>query len=210
LPGGRLPERTTHSSHARAHWSRPGARILRSTAAQSVLRRPTSASISSNRGLSFLSPKSVVDEAMLSRHSWLLVDLARDKPATQSSHSDWSRGTTAEEVACRAVSGELSSDYGFHTASEDNPRWQVDLTKDCAVGFIEITNRPDHPYRFTRFRVNSSSDNRVWVTQSNRSGRPTRRPSITHSTVLSHSAHPARRLSEPRQRWLPKAISSCG
>jgi predicted O-methyltransferase YrrM len=105
------------------------------------------------------------DEAMLSRTSGRLIDLARDKPATQSSHSQWSRGATAEEDACRAVSGELPSDYAFHTASEDNPWWQVDLTKDCAVGFIEITNRPVHFYRFTKFRVDSSSDNQVWVTQ---------------------------------------------
>jgi hypothetical protein len=93
------------------------------------------------------------------------VDLARDRPATQSSHSVWSRGATAEEDARRAVSGELASDYAFHTAEEEDPWWQVDLTRECDIHAIEIVNRPDHPYRFTRFRIDSSVDDTRWVTR---------------------------------------------
>ena len=70
-----------------------------------------------------------------------LPNLAMNKPATQSSLSRWSRGSTLEEDAGNAVNGNPSKDYGFHTDHELNPWWMVDLGITAYIHFIRIFNR---------------------------------------------------------------------
>jgi hypothetical protein len=92
------------------------------------------------------------------------VDLARGRPALQSTHSPWSRGATAAEDAARAVSGELAEDYAFHTAAELDPWWQVDLQECCVIAAVEIINRVAVPHKFKHFRIEASPDGTAWTT----------------------------------------------
>jgi len=92
------------------------------------------------------------------------VDLAYGKPATQSSRSQWSHGSSAEEDAERANRDPLPYDCAFHTDTEEEPWWQVDLLEICIVERIEIINRLQVPARFTYFRIDASRDGETWTT----------------------------------------------
>ena len=70
-----------------------------------------------------------------------LPNIARNKRATQSSISQWSRGSTPEEDAGHAINGNPEKDYGFHTDFEPYPWWMVDLGSAAQVHFIRIYNR---------------------------------------------------------------------
>lgn len=94
-----------------------------------------------------------------------VIDLARDKPATQSSLSQWSRSPTIARDACRANSGSIPEDYAFHTGCELEPWWSVDLLRPSRVEAIEIVNRPNFEYRFRHFRIETSIDGLDWVVQ---------------------------------------------
>jgi hypothetical protein len=74
-----------------------------------------------------------------------LSNLARGKPATQSSISPWSRGATLEQDAANAVNGDPAKDYAFHTAEDPNPWWMVDLGTPARLAFIRIFNREAPP-----------------------------------------------------------------
>ncbi len=89
-------------------------------------------------------------------------DVARNKKATQSSHSRWSLGQTAEDDARRAISGVLPADFAFHTDVERDPWWCVDLLNTYLIKQVEIVNRPKFEYRFRRFRIESSDDGIAW------------------------------------------------
>lgn len=93
------------------------------------------------------------------------MDLARDKPSTQSSWSEWSRGSTAAADACRANSGPLPNDYAFHTGGEPEPWWAVDLVELSRIEAVEILNRPGLESRFCHFRIETSLDGTVWKVQ---------------------------------------------
>ena len=92
------------------------------------------------------------------------IDLAYGKPATQSSHSRWSRGASAEEDAALANRDPLPDECAFHTDAEENPWWQVDLLEICVVERIEIVNRVQFPLRFLHFRIDASRDGENWTT----------------------------------------------
>lgn len=92
------------------------------------------------------------------------VDLAYGKPATQSSHSPWSRGASAEADAAFANRDPLPDEYAFHTDAEENPWWQVDLLELCVVEAIEILNRVTNFLRFRHFRIDASRDGVEWAT----------------------------------------------
>ncbi|MCP4450233.1 MAG: discoidin domain-containing protein, partial [Planctomycetes bacterium] len=47
------------------------------------------------------------------------------------------------EDAAGACDGLKTGTFGFHTAFEDNPWWQVDLERTCDLGRIIVTNRGD-------------------------------------------------------------------
>ena len=70
-----------------------------------------------------------------------LPNIALNKRATQSSLSQWSRGSTPEEDAGQAVNGLPAKDYAFHTDNEHNPWWMVDLGSAAQIHLIRIYNR---------------------------------------------------------------------
>ena len=90
-------------------------------------------------------------------------NLALGKWAAQSSLSEWSRPTVVEEAA-RGVNGQITGDCSFHTDTEDNPWWFVDLGKVKILNEIRIYNRPG-PYRFRArtLKIVSSVDAKNWV-----------------------------------------------
>lgn len=90
------------------------------------------------------------------------VNIAMGKPATQSSVSRWSRAKTKEEDAKGGNDGKLTGLYGFHTNSELNPWWQVDLAGIFILDEIRIFNRPDQPARLRHFSVWISLDGQAW------------------------------------------------
>ena len=96
-----------------------------------------------------------------------LSNLAVNKPATQSSLSQWSKGATVEEDAGYAVSGDPSQD-GFHTNDDPNPWWMVDLGSTAQVHFIRIFNRERIPewikQRANPLVIELSEDGEQWDT----------------------------------------------
>jgi hypothetical protein len=66
-----------------------------------------------------------------------LINVALNKPAEQSSLSQWSRPGEAG----RAVSGQFPDAFAFHTEHEANPWWQVDLETVYPIEAIFIHNR---------------------------------------------------------------------
>jgi FkbM family methyltransferase len=89
-------------------------------------------------------------------------NLALNKPASQSSTSQWSRSRAVEEDARNANNGSISGGFGFHTEKEQDPWWQVDLRGAFFIREIVIFNRHDHAYRLTRFSILGSLDGREW------------------------------------------------
>lgn len=67
------------------------------------------------------------------------VDIARGKPASQSSLSRWSRPGDAQG----AVNGAPNGSFGFHTGLDQHPWWQVDLESDVALDEVIVFNRLD-------------------------------------------------------------------
>jgi hypothetical protein len=96
-----------------------------------------------------------------------LPNLALNKRATQSSLSQWSRGSTAEQDAANAVSGNPSGD-GFHTDNDLNPWWMVDLGSTAKLQFVRIFNRERVPdwiqQRANPLVVEVSYDAEQWLT----------------------------------------------
>ncbi len=89
-------------------------------------------------------------------------NLALNKPALQSSMSDWSSSRVAAEAARGGNDGDLSRDFGIHTDGERDPWWQVDLEATCAVERVCVFNRDFFPERLLRFSVLGSLDGIVW------------------------------------------------
>ena len=77
-------------------------------------------------------------------------DLALQRPATQSSHSQWSRGSTAERDAAGLVGGVITGSYAHHTAQEDRPWWSVDLGAECRIQEVRLFNFIADPAIMTR------------------------------------------------------------
>ena len=91
-------------------------------------------------------------------------DIAAGRPATQSSCSPWSAGSTRERDAARAVDGTLHDECAFHTVGETEPWWRVDLLEPHHLERVEIVNRVSHAERFRHFRIEGSDDDLVWTT----------------------------------------------
>src|SRR5271170_4284430 len=97
----------------------------------------------------------------LSLADQLLVNVAKGKPASQSSLSQWSAGA---DEASRAVSGSVPSSFAFHTAMEDRPWWQVDLLCIYPIDSIVVHNRLDRCWeRAKTLKVEISEDSKHWV-----------------------------------------------
>lgn len=67
------------------------------------------------------------------------INLALNRPARQSSTSEWSRPNDAQG----AVDGVKNGSFGFHTNEEKNPWWQVDLGTVKPLTEVRIFNRLD-------------------------------------------------------------------
>ena len=68
-------------------------------------------------------------------------NIARGRPARQSSTSAWSRHSDAAEEARRGNDGTTTGGYGFHTDYEYRPWWEVDLGEMQAITRIRVFNR---------------------------------------------------------------------
>jgi F5/8 type C domain len=90
------------------------------------------------------------------------LNLALNRPATQSSVSEWSRKSTPCEDAGGANNGVIDGEYGFHTDLELNPWWQVDLEFPCELSQIKLYNRAVAAERLSRFSIYISLDGMNW------------------------------------------------
>jgi FkbM family methyltransferase len=91
-----------------------------------------------------------------------MLNLALRKPALQSSFSRYSIGHTVADDAKGGNNGHLSGQYGFHTKTERDPWWQVDLEDSFQVHRVVIFNRADQAERLKHFSVLGSSDGKEW------------------------------------------------
>jgi hypothetical protein len=89
-------------------------------------------------------------------------NLALRKPALQSSVSSYSIGSTAAEDANGGNNGHFGCLYGFHTRTEHDPWWQVDLEDSYLIRRVVIFNRRDQAARLKRFTLLGSRDGREW------------------------------------------------
>jgi hypothetical protein len=100
----------------------------------------------------------------------LAGNLARGRPASQSSTSQWSRGA---DEAGGAVDGVINGGYGFHTDWEAEPWWQVDLGGFAPVGEVRVFNRLDCcGERALSLRILFSDDAEIWRTVYTHDGTP--------------------------------------
>jgi len=89
-------------------------------------------------------------------------NLALGKPATQSSVNPWFQAATPALDAAMGNNGKHAGTYGFQTAFETDPWWQVDLQGEFAIGRIVVFNRLDNKEACRHFSVSSSTDNQNW------------------------------------------------
>jgi hypothetical protein len=89
-------------------------------------------------------------------------DVALNKPARQSSISQWSHHPTVEQDARGANSEPIALTYAFHTNYERDPWWQVDLEKEINVRKIIILNSLNYPERLLHFSLLKSADGQSW------------------------------------------------
>ncbi|EHH68006.1 discoidin domain-containing protein [Gluconobacter morbifer] len=71
------------------------------------------------------------------------VIISKGKKCTQSSISEWSKGSSLEEDATFLVEDVKESAYNNHTSLEDNPWWMIDLESIKEIKEIKIYNRND-------------------------------------------------------------------
>ena len=92
-------------------------------------------------------------------------NIARGRPARQSSVSEWSVAPDIAGDAAGAVNGRITGGFQFHTAYEDGAWWRVDLGGRRDVSAIRIFNRLDSPAmadRLGAFVVETSDDGERW------------------------------------------------
>nr|WP_242012068.1 glycosyltransferase 61 family protein [Acetobacter oeni] len=93
------------------------------------------------------------------------VNIALNRPATQSSISVWSAETTPEREAERGVNGIVDAKNWFQTKLEDQPWWQVDLGAQFTLYSIRIFNRTgttDVMARVAALGIALSTDGITW------------------------------------------------
>jgi FkbM family methyltransferase len=91
-----------------------------------------------------------------------MLNLALNKPALQSSTSVWSSSSNPEADARGANNGQISRHYGFHTAYESNPWWQVDLQHEFLIRKVVLYNRQEYAQRLRYFSILISLDGEKW------------------------------------------------
>lgn len=93
-----------------------------------------------------------------------LTDLTEGRSTDQSSISQWSRGTTAEDSA-GAIGGAPTGRFGFHTDVEEGPWWSIDFGEDVVVKLIRIYSRMDDmsvAYQGSRFAIEVPDGRSKW------------------------------------------------
>jgi len=91
-------------------------------------------------------------------------NISRGKKALQSSHCRHSFAATLEADAAGGVNGVLDGARHFHTDSEENPWWQVDLGAIATITEIHVINTTDGMRgRFRDFALRVSIDGDSWV-----------------------------------------------
>jgi hypothetical protein len=93
-----------------------------------------------------------------------LFNVAKDKPATQSTISPWSHWPDVARDAAGGVNGRITGGYGFHTHLYEPSWWCVDLQAIHPVTEIHIYNRMDLPERTRSMVVSGSTDMANWTT----------------------------------------------
>ena len=101
-----------------------------------------------------------------------LFNVARGKPATQSSTCNYSIFDTTSQDAAGAVNGVVTGKFGFHTDADLFPWWCVDLELSYPVREILIHNRLDLPRRAHSLMVACSNDMLSWRTLYEHTGKP--------------------------------------
>jgi hypothetical protein len=90
-------------------------------------------------------------------------NIAFQKFAYQSSVSEWSRSQIPYEDASNAVNGNVTGNYGFHTAKEIRPWWSVDLGSYALVNQVFVFNRlPNGSERANYLSFWGSLNGRTW------------------------------------------------
>ena len=98
-------------------------------------------------------------------------NLALDKPATQSSWSEWSDNFLAARGPGGGVNGHISGYFGFHTGEEERPWWQVDLGEIRPLREIRVYNRVDSGRERARtLQVLLSDDGETWLLAHDQAG----------------------------------------
>jgi FkbM family methyltransferase len=90
------------------------------------------------------------------------MNIALNRPATQSSTCSWSTDPNADVDARIANDGDLNSGRYFHTNQELDPWWQVDFGDAFLIERVIIHNRTDMPERLRRFTLLRSLDGANW------------------------------------------------
>ena len=91
------------------------------------------------------------------------TNLALNRPATQSSVSQWSNFPYAEADARGANNGVIDGSAGFHTNYEESPWWQVDLQYFSILSEVHLFNRQICASRLRRFSILISLDGVRWL-----------------------------------------------
>ncbi|MEW6712770.1 MAG: discoidin domain-containing protein [Candidatus Riflebacteria bacterium] len=106
-------------------------------------------------------PKSSNGESLIPESAETVKLLSAGKTARQSSVSQWSNANDSQG----GVDGVKNGGFGFHTASQPNPWWEVDLGAVAKLNEIVIFNRIDYnPERSRTIQVLLSGDGKTWQT----------------------------------------------
>lgn len=104
--------------------------------------------------------KIMLKESFFSFELTDLANVAFNKPTTQSSVSRWSEASESS----KAVNGNKTGGFAFHTDLEENPWWTVDLEEVYPIDTIVIYNRDDEfSGRALNTSILSSLDGIEWV-----------------------------------------------
>ena len=101
-------------------------------------------------------------------------NVALGKQAEQSSHSEWSNGTTTRQDAAGVVNGRITGKAQCHTSLETRPWWMVDLGAPHLIYEVRVFNRVDQPglrQRLGAFRIEIADAAGPWVPLHEHDGR---------------------------------------
>ncbi len=92
-------------------------------------------------------------------------NLALGQPALVSSVWEGEAEQDPARNAAGGNNGKITGHYGFHTAYEHDPWWQVDLGAPREIGRVAVFNRMDLRERCTKLALYGSPDGQNWIMQ---------------------------------------------